>query len=60
MKTLRGGNALKGIGLLLLIGVVGVALFLAPALRKAPDTEALHLPSMANVPPPGNLQVETE
>jgi len=60
MKTLRGGNALKGIGVLLMIGVVGLALFLVPALRNAPDTESPHVPSMTNVPPPGSLHIETE
>jgi len=60
MKTLRGGNALKGIGLLLLISAVGLALFLVPALRDTPDTDSPHLPSMSNVPPPGSLHIETE
>jgi len=60
MKTLRGGNALKGIALLLLIGAVGGALFLVPALRKSPDTESVRLPSMTNVPPPNSLHIETE
>ena len=60
MKTLRGGNAIKGLGLLLLVAVVGLALFLVPALRKSPDTESPHLPSMTNVPPPGSLHIETE
>jgi len=60
MKTLRGRNALKGIGLLLLIGVVGGTLFLVPALRKSPDTESPHVPSMSHVPPPGSLHIETE
>jgi hypothetical protein len=60
MKTLRGGNALKGIGLLVLIGAVGLALFLVPALRNSPDTESPHVPSMTNVPPPGSLHIDTE
>jgi hypothetical protein len=60
MKTLRGGNAIKGLGLVLLIGVVGLALFLVPALRNSPDTESPHVPSMTNVPPPGSLHIETE
>jgi hypothetical protein len=60
MKTLRGGNAWKGIGLILLIAVVGGALFVVPALRNPPDPGSLHVPSMTNVPPPGNLHIETE
>jgi hypothetical protein len=60
MKTLRGGNRFKGIALLVLIGAVGIALLLVPALRKAPDTESVRLPAMTNVPQPDSLHIETE
>jgi hypothetical protein len=56
---LHAGNGWKGLGLLLLIAAVGGALFLIPALRKAPDTESgVHLPAMSNVPQAGGLQFE--
>lgn len=61
MATLRGGNGLKGAGLLLLIAVVGGALLLVPAARRAPDPgPAVDVPAMSNVPPPGSLFIETQ
>ena len=58
--TLHAGNGRKGLALLLWIAAVGAALLLVPALRGAPDTESqVHLPAMSNVPPAGNLQLET-
>jgi hypothetical protein len=59
-STLHAGNARKGIALLLLIAAVGGALLLAPALRKAPETQSpVRLPSMSNIPPAGSLHIES-
>lgn len=61
MTTLRSGNRLKGIGVLLFIAALGGALILVPALRKAPDTDSLvNVPAMTNVPPAGSLHIETQ
>jgi hypothetical protein len=56
---LRAGNALGGLGLLLLIAAVCAALLLVPALRKPPATQSpVNLPAMSNVPPAGSLHIE--
>jgi hypothetical protein len=61
MGTFNRGYRWKAAGLLLVIGAVGVALFLGPALRKGPDVESpVNLPAMSNIPPEGSLHVETE
>lgn len=61
MATLRSGNRLKGIGLLLFIAAVGGALMLAPLLRKPPDTASpVNLPAMTNIPPPGSFHIEPQ
>jgi hypothetical protein len=57
--NLRSGNRWKGIALLLVIAVVGTALFLLPALRKPAATKGfVNLPAMSNVPPAGSLHIE--
>lgn len=61
MATLRSGNRLKGIGLLLFIAALGGALILVPALRKTPDTgPSVNVPAMTNVPPEGSFHIETQ
>jgi hypothetical protein len=58
-NPLRIGNGWKGLGLLLLIGAVGAALLLVPALRKPPVTQSqVNLPAMSNPPPPGTFHIQ--
>jgi len=57
-SSLRTHNAVKGAGLLLIIVLIGAALLLVPALRKAPATASpVNLPAMSNVPPAGSFHV---
>lgn len=60
MNKFKRGNALKATGFLLVMGTIAAALFLGPALRKAPDTQSVELPSMSNIPSEGSLFIETE
>jgi hypothetical protein len=61
MEKFKRGYALKAAGFLLVLGAIAAALFLGPALRRAPDPESpVELPSMSNIPPEGSLHIETE
>ncbi len=61
MEKFKRGYALKAAALLLMLGAIAAALFLGPALRRAPDLESpVELPSMSNIPPEGSLHIETE
>jgi hypothetical protein len=61
MERLKRGYALTAAGFLLVLGAIAAALFLGPALRRAPELESpVDLPSMSNIPPEGSLHIETE
>jgi hypothetical protein len=60
MNKFKRGYSLKAAGLLLVIGAIAAALFLGPALRRAPELgPPMQLPAMTNIPPEGSLHIET-
>lgn len=60
MNTFKRGNVLKAVGLLLLMGALAAALFLGPALRRAPELgPPVRVPAMSRIPPEGSLHIDT-
>lgn len=61
MMAQRTKNVLKIAGALLMLGVFLLVMLLGPELRQSsmPD-DAVRLPAMSNIPPPGSLHVEVE
>ena len=59
MNTFKRGYVLKAAGLLMVMAAIAAALFLGPALRRAPEPGPMHLPAMSNIPPEGSLHIET-
>jgi hypothetical protein len=61
MMAQRTKNVLKIAGSLLMLGLFLAAMLLGPELRQiTAPSDAMRLPAMSNVPPPGSLQVEVE
>jgi hypothetical protein len=61
MTTLKGINAWKAAGVLLVLGVALGVLLLAPTTSKPVVSEpAVELPSMSHVPPVGGLKLGGE
>ncbi len=59
MLKLKGTNAWKAAGVLLLLAVSIVVMLVGPALRKEPDGgPPADVPAMSNPPPPGSLHIE--
>lgn len=59
MNTFKRGYVLKAAGVLIVMGAIAAALFLGPALRRAPELgPPMRLPAMTNIPPEGSLHIE--
>jgi hypothetical protein len=60
MNKFKTGYVLKAAGLLLVMGAIAAALFVGPALRRAPDLgPPMQVPAMTSIPPQGSLHIET-